>query len=100
MGQALKEILERNEITLDMVDWIVPHQANRRITEAICEHFKIPKEKVYDNIEFVGNTSGGSIAIALDEMVEKGLLKKGQLIALAALGAGITYGSALLFWGI
>jgi 3-oxoacyl-[acyl-carrier-protein] synthase-3 len=100
MGQALKEILEKNEITLDMVDWIVPHQANRRITEAICEHFKIPKEKVYDNIEFVGNTSGGSIAIALDEMLEKGLLKKGQLIALVALGAGITYGSALLSWGI
>jgi 3-oxoacyl-[acyl-carrier-protein] synthase-3 len=48
----------------------------------------------------VGNTSGGSIAIALDEMLEKGLLKKGQLIALVALGAGITYGSALLSWGI
>jgi 3-oxoacyl-[acyl-carrier-protein] synthase-3 len=99
MGQTLKEILERNEITIDMVDWIVPHQANKRITEAICEHFNIPKEKVYDNIEFVGNTSGGSIAIALDEMLEKGLLKNGQLVALAALGAGITYGAALLSWG-
>ena len=100
MGIALKEILEKNEITIDMLDWIVPHQANRRITEGLCEHFKIPKEKVYDNIEFVGNTSGGSINIALDEMFEKKLLKKNHLVALVSLGAGITYGSALLSWGI
>ena len=98
MGRSLEKLLAKLEITVDNLDWIVPHQANRRITQALCEHFKIPPEKVYDNIEFVGNTSGASIPIALSEMIQKGLLKKGHLVGITSLGAGITYGSAVFEW--
>lgn len=100
MGSALEELMKKLEMKIEDIDWIVPHQANRRIIEAICEHFKIPQEKVFINIEKLGNTSGGSIPIAIDEMLEKKLLKKGNIVALTALGAGITYGSAILKWGI
>ncbi|GBD04065.1 3-oxoacyl-[acyl-carrier-protein] synthase 3 [bacterium HR19] len=100
MGSAIEEILKKLEMKIEDINWIIPHQANRRIIEAICKHFKIPQEKVFINIEKLGNTSGGSIPIAIDEMLEKKLLKKGDILALSALGAGVTYGAAILKWGI
>ncbi len=100
MGVSLTRLLSRLELSIDDIDWLIPHQANKRIMMAICDHFKIPYSKLYDNIEFYGNTSAGSIPIALDEMFSSGLLKKGHKVALTSLGAGITFASAVLEWGI
>lgn len=98
MGRAVREVLEDAGLTVDQVDWLVPHQANHRITQALTDYLGLPAEKVYANIEYTGNTSAASIPVALVEMLEKGLLRPGQLVGLTALGAGIAYGAALLRW--
>ncbi len=98
MQEAVDIILERNNIKPEQIDYFIPHQANIRIIEALRERLKMPKEKVYVNIDRYGNTSSASIPIALSEMDEKGLLKKGTLLLLAAFGAGFTWGSAIIRW--
>jgi len=98
MQEAVDIILERNNIKPERIDYFVPHQANIRIIEALRERLRMPKEKVYVNIDRYGNTSAASIPIALSEMEEKGVLKKGNLVLLAAFGAGFTWGSALIEW--
>ncbi len=98
MGRAVREVLEDAGLTADQVDWLVPHQANHRITQALIDYLGVPTEKVYANIEYTGNTSAASIPVALVEMLEKGLLRSGQVVGLTALGAGIAYGAALLRW--
>lgn len=91
-------LLERSGLTLDEVDWIVPHQANRRIIETAAKRLHAPIEKFYQNMERYGNTSAASIPIALDEMNEAGLLKKGQRVMCIGFGAGLTWGGALFQW--
>ena len=98
MQEAVDIILERNNVKPEQIDYFIPHQANIRIIEALRERLKMPKEKVYVNIDRYGNTSAASIPIALSEMEEKGLLKKGNLLLFAAFGAGFTWGSALIEW--
>jgi 3-oxoacyl-[acyl-carrier-protein] synthase-3 len=98
MGRAVREVLEDAGLTPDQVDWLVPHQANHRITQALIDYLGLPPERVYANIEYTGNTSAASIPVALAEMLEKGLLRSGQVVGLTALGAGIAYGAALLRW--
>lgn len=84
--------------SLDELRWIVPHQANLRIVQAAAKRLRIPVEKFYLNIEEYANTSAATIPIALNEMDEKGLLKKGDLVMLVGFGAGLTYGSTLVRW--
>ncbi len=98
MEEAVDIILKRNKIKPEEIDFFVPHQANIRIIEALRERLKMPKEKVYVNIDKYGNTSAASIPIALSEMEEKNLLKRGSLILLVSFGAGFTWGSALIEW--
>ncbi|MDE6629616.1 MAG: ketoacyl-ACP synthase III [Muribaculaceae bacterium] len=90
------DILKRNNLTAETIDWLVPHQANLRIIEAVSSRAGIPEEKVLVNIQHTGNTSAASIPICLDEF--KGKLKKGDKILLTAFGAGFTWGSMLLVW--
>lgn len=92
------DIMERNNLSVDDVDYLVPHQANLRIIEAVSSRAGFPEEKVLVNIQHVGNTSAASIPICLDEYKNK--LKKGDKIILTAFGAGFTWGAMYLIWGI
>lgn len=96
MATCCKEALEEAGCTADQVDWIVPHQANLRITEAVAGQFNFPMERVVSTVHETGNTSAASIPIAFDMAKTDGRLKRGQLILLTAFGAGLTSGSILL----
>ena len=96
MYTASVDILQRNNLTAETIDWLVPHQANLRIIEAVSSRAGIPEEKVLVNIQHTGNTSAASIPLCLDEYKNK--LKKGDKILLTAFGAGFTWGSMLLVW--
>lgn len=89
------DLLEKVGIRPDDLDMVVPHQANLRINEAIRERLKIPAEKVYNNIQQYGNTTGATIPIALDELMEKDMLKSGDNILFIGLGAGLTWGGVV-----
>lgn len=92
------DVMNRNGLTGETIDYLVPHQANLRIIEAVGSRVKIPEEKVLVNIQKYGNTSAASIPICLDEF--KGQLKKGDKIVLTAFGAGFTWGALYLVWAI
>ncbi|MBL0690267.1 MAG: ketoacyl-ACP synthase III [Alphaproteobacteria bacterium] len=96
MPEVLQTLLNKNNLTFEDIDLIVPHQANQRIIDAMVENYKIPVEKVVSTIEHHGNTSSASIIIALDEQIENGRAQKGDLIAFTAFGAGFTWGALLL----
>lgn len=95
MSQCCTEVLEHNKVPADAVDWVIPHQANKRIIEAVADHFKIPIEKVVIRLSQTGNTSAASIPIAFEMAKQDGQLKRGQMILLTAFGAGLTSGSLL-----
>ncbi len=91
-------VMKRNGLTFEDVDWLVPHQANLRIIEAISGRINIPEEKVLVNIQHYGNTSAASIPLCLDEYKDK--LHRGDKIMMTAFGAGFTWGALYLVWGI
>ena len=97
MADISEEIVERNNLSLDDIDWVVPHQANMRIITAVQNRLGIPKEKVMVNIQKYGNTSAGTIPLCLWEWEDK--LKKGDNIILTAFGAGFSWGTVYLKWG-
>jgi 3-oxoacyl-[acyl-carrier-protein] synthase-3 len=94
--ESSQEALDKNQVTIEELSWLVPHQANIRILGSVASHFGIPMEKVVINIERTGNTSAATIPMAFDEAVRDGRIKRGQIILLAAFGAGVTSGSILL----
>ena len=94
----VQKLLENSGCSLDDIKYIVPHQANIRIIEYAGKKLGIPMDKFYINLDKYGNTSAASIPIALDEMVESGLLKKGDKLILIAFGGGLTYGGTLINW--
>ena len=96
MADVSAEIMERNNLTSDDIDWLVPHQANLRIIDATANRMGLPKEKVMVNIEKYGNTTAGTIPLCLWEWEDK--LKKGDNIVLSAFGGGFTWGSIYLKW--
>jgi len=98
MSEACVSILQRNHLTGDDIDLMIPHQANLRIIQATAERLKLPPEKVVINIERYGNTTGATIPLAMHTAIEEGRLKKGDLVLLAAVGAGFTVGTTLLRW--
>lgn len=95
---CMGRLLEEAGLSLEEVDWFVPHQANGRIIDFAARRLGVPLEKFYQNMERYGNTSAASIPIALSEMEERGLLKRGQKIVCVGFGAGLTWGGALLEW--
>jgi 3-oxoacyl-[acyl-carrier-protein] synthase-3 len=97
MAEVSLHIMQRNHLTVDDVDWLVPHQANMRIIDAVIARTGLPREKVMINIERYGNTSAGTIPLCLWEWERK--LKKGDNIILVAFGAGFSWGSVFLKWG-
>ena len=98
MLESTLEVANRNNLTMETVDWLVPHQANLRIIEAVASRAGIAHEKVLVNIEHTGNTSAASIPICLDEYKDR--LKKGDRIILTAFGAGFTWGAMYLIWDL
>ncbi len=96
MAACCNEALAATGTKVDQIDWIVPHQANMRITEAVSNQFDFPMAKIISTVHETGNTSAASIPIAFDMAVKDGRIKRGQLIMLTAFGAGLTSGSALL----
>ena len=96
MLSSTLSVMERNNLSVEEIDWLVPHQANLRIIEAVSGRTKIDPEKVMFNIQHYGNTSAASITLCLDEF--KGKLKKGDKIMMTAFGAGFTWGAMYLIW--
>lgn len=96
MLSSTQSVMKRNNLTVENVDWLVPHQANLRIIEAVSSRIGIPEEKVLVNIQHYGNTSAASIPLCLDEYKDR--LHKGDRIMMTAFGAGFTWGAMYLIW--
>ena len=81
------------------IDWFIPHQANQRIIDAVSNKVKIPQEKIISTISIHGNTSAASIPLALDVAIKNGNVKNGNILALQAIGGGLSWGSSILKFG-
>jgi 3-oxoacyl-[acyl-carrier-protein] synthase-3 len=98
MESAANEALARCELTIPEIKCIIPHQANRRIIDAVAERLGAKPEQLFVNVDKYGNTSAASVAIALDEAVSSGRLSRGDLVLLVVFGAGLTWGAAVIEW--
>lgn len=97
--EVIEKVLFKANITTDDIDWLILHQANQRIMDSVSDRLKIPSEKVISNVAKYGNTSAGSIPIALDEAVRAGKIKPGDLVVASGFGAGLTWGATAFRWG-
>lgn len=97
MSDACVKIAERNNLNKDNIDWVIPHQANMRIIDAVAHRLEVPHEKVMINIERYGNTSAGTLPLCIWDFEEK--LKKGDNLIFTAFGAGFTWGAMYMKWG-
>jgi 3-oxoacyl-[acyl-carrier-protein] synthase III len=98
LPETIMESLEKNNLKLEDINMLIPHQANLRIAQFVQQKLKLSDEQVFNNIDKYGNTTAASIPIALCEALEAGKIKEGDLVCLAAFGSGFTWGSALLRW--
>jgi 3-oxoacyl-[acyl-carrier-protein] synthase-3 len=97
-SEVIMEGLAKNNLEVSDIDMLIPHQANLRISQFIQQKFKLSDDQVYNNIQKYGNTTAASIPIALTEAWEKGKIKSGDTVVLAAFGSGFTWASAILKW--
>ncbi len=98
MYTAGREALRRCEIDISQIKCVIPHQANRRIIDAVSERLGVKPEQLFVNLEKYGNTSAASVAIALDEAVRAGCIQRGDLVLMLAFGAGLTWAAAVIEW--
>ena len=98
LPKAINQVLEDTGLTINDIDWMIPHQPSIKILQKTAEQVGLPFEKVMMNMDRYANTSGGTIPILLDEVCQKGLIKKGNNILFAAVGSGWTYGAAIIKW--
>jgi len=98
MCSAANEVLSRCEIDITKIKCVIPHQANRRIIDAVGERLGATPDQIFVNLHKYGNTSAASVAIALDEAVRSGRIVRGDLILIVAFGAGLTWGAAIIEW--
>jgi len=98
MCSAAGEALKRCELDITQIKCVIPHQANRRIIDAVSERLQATPEQVFVNLQKYGNTSAASVAIALDEAVREGRIQSGDLVLIVAFGAGLTWGAAVIQW--
>lgn len=96
---SIEAALEKAGLGVSNIDWLLLHQANQRIIDAVATRLELPPERVISNLAHYGNTSAASIPLALDEAVRRGDVKPGHIIAASGFGAGLTWGSAILRWG-
>jgi len=101
--QKVPEIIDKAlfqaNLTVDHIDWLILHQANQRIIDAVAQRLNIPEQKVISNLAHYGNTSAASIPLALDEAVRQGKIKPNHIVATSGFGAGLTWGAAIFEWG-
>jgi 3-oxoacyl-[acyl-carrier-protein] synthase-3 len=97
-SEVINEGLKANGLEVTDIDMLIPHQANLRISQFIQKKFKLSDDQVFNNIQKYGNTTAASIPIALTEAWEKGKIKEGDVVVLAAFGSGFTWGSAIIEW--
>ena len=97
MSNDVMEIMKRNNLSAENIDWVIPHEANRRIIEAVAKRAELPLDKVLINIDHYGNTSAATIPLAIWDNESR--LKKGDNIILTAFGAGFVHGASFLKWG-
>lgn len=98
IASVVEETLQTSNLTIDDIDWFVPHQANRRILEGTAKKIGLPMEKVIMTVANHGNTSAASIPLALNHGFEQGKINKGDLVLLEAMGGGFTWGAVLMRW--
>jgi len=96
--RVVKELIENSKLSKDEINWIILHQANRRIIESVSKRLKIPYDKFIVNINKYGNTSSASIPIALDEAVREGKIKRGDKMIMVGFGGGLSWGGVCLEW--
>ncbi|MEA5540971.1 beta-ketoacyl-ACP synthase III [Limnoraphis robusta Tam1] len=96
--EVIEKALFRANLTVDQIDWLILHQANQRIMDAVAQRLNIPSEKVISNLANYGNTSAASIPIALDEAVRSAKIQPGDVIATSGFGAGLSWGAAIFQW--
>jgi 3-oxoacyl-[acyl-carrier-protein] synthase III len=97
-SEVINEGLQANNLSVSDISFLIPHQANLRISQFIQHKFKLSEEQVFNNIQKYGNTTAASIPIALTEAWEQGKIKKGDIVVLAAFGSGFTWGSVIIKW--
>jgi 3-oxoacyl-[acyl-carrier-protein] synthase-3 len=95
---VLSQLLADAGIPADQIDWLLLHQANQRILDAVADRLAVPPARVLSNLSSYGNTSAATIPLMLDEAVRDGRIRPGQLIASSGFGAGLSWGGALLRW--
>lgn len=95
MYASSEELMRRNNLTNSDIDWVIPHQANMRIIEALAEKMKVPLSKVIVNIHKYGNTSSATVPLATDEAIRSKKIRRGDILLLTSFGAGLTWGSIL-----
>ncbi len=98
MEENARALLDEHGVAADAIDLVIPHQANLRIIDALAERLDVPLSRFFVNLDRFGNTSAASIPLAVDEALQTGRLRPGQLVLLLAFGAGLTWGAALLRW--
>ncbi|MGO3806740.1 MAG: 3-oxoacyl-ACP synthase III family protein, partial [Sphingobacterium sp.] len=96
--EVIQEALTKNNLTTQDINLLIPHQANLRISQFIQKTLKLSDQQVFNNIQKYGNTTAASVPIALSEAFLEGKIKEGNLVCLAAFGAGFTWGSTLIRW--
>jgi 3-oxoacyl-[acyl-carrier-protein] synthase-3 len=97
--EILEKALFHAGLTAENIDWLLLHQANQRILDAVAERLQVPPERVISNMDRHGNTSAASIPIALDESVRSGKIQAGDVIASSGFGAGLSWGAVIFEWG-
>ena len=98
IAEAINSLLQRHALTVDDIDWFVPHQANKRIIDGVAKKIGLPPEKTVVTVQNHANTSAASIPLALHELVKSGRVSSGDLIMLEAMGGGLTWGANLIRW--
>ena len=96
--EVIMEALQKNNLSPADIGVLIPHQANLRISQFVQQKLQLRDDQVYNNIQQYGNTTAASVPIALCEAWEKGMIRQGDLVCLAAFGSGFTWGSALIRW--
>ena len=96
LSNAAEEAMRRAGVSKGEIDWLIPHQANIRIIDSVRERMELPEDKVIVSLDHHGNTSAASIPLAMSENIQSGRLKKGDLVVITAMGAGFTWGGAVI----
>ncbi|MNZ49962.1 3-oxoacyl-[acyl-carrier-protein] synthase 3 protein 2 [compost metagenome] len=100
VSEGIKQLIERSQLSVNEIDWFIPHSANMRIIEALCERTGFPLSRTLSSIQQYGNTSAASIPLAIDNAVKDGRIKPGQLMLLYGFGGGLTQAGVIIRWSI